>query len=113
MTAVRDGHKKAHIVQRFYFPPDGRHILKEIQSFFNGHIQDIVNIFTLIFNLQSFPIIAFSLTYFARHINISQEVHFNFDDSIPGAGLTTAALDIKTESAFFVSPLFGIHGGGK
>ena len=84
-----------------------------MQRLLHRHIQHIIDAFSFVFYLQSLPVIPFSVTYLAGHVHIRQEMHFNFDNAVSAAGLAAAALYIEAEAAFFVSPGFGVSGGGK
>ncbi len=42
--------------------------------------------------------------HFARHVHIRQKVHLHFRDAVSAAGLTSAALHVKAEPAFGISP---------
>ena len=54
-------------------------------------------------NLQRFSIVAFTLTYFARHIHVRQEVHLDFDNTLAFTGFTTTTFDIERESTWQVA----------
>ena len=49
----------------------------------------------------------------AGHVHVRQEVHFDFQQPVPVAGLATAALDVEAEAAGFVAPELGIVGGAE
>src|SRR5258708_19073687 len=54
-------------------------------------------------DLQGLGIVALDLTDLARHVHIGQEVHLNFDDALPFAGLAPSSLHIKREAARLVA----------
>ena len=43
------------------------------------------------FYFKGLPVISFSLTDFARNIDVGEEVHLDADDPITGTGFTAAA----------------------
>ena len=88
-------------------------MFEELQRLLNRHIQHFVNIFPFIADLQGLTVITLAMADLTGHIDIRQEMHLDLDDTVAGAGLTAATLDIEAEAAFFVAPFLGIHGGCK
>ena len=85
------------------FSADRRHIPQKIPVLLDCHIQDIIDIFVLVFDFQSLSVISFAPAYLTRNINIEQKMHLDLDDSVTAARLTASALDIKAEPTFLVS----------
>ena len=56
---------------------------------------------------QCFAIIAFAEAAIALHINIRQEMHFNFNDTITLASLAAAALDVERKAARLITARLG------
>src|SRR5579875_319790 len=54
-------------------------------------------------DFQSFPIVAAAFASVARHVNIRQKMHFDFQDAVALAGLATAALYIEAETARLIA----------
>jgi len=92
---------------------DPWNILKEFQSFFHCHIQDIGNILALVPYIQGLPVIPLALADLTGHIYIGQEMHLNFENTVPRTRLTPAAFDIKAETPGGIPLHFGIHRIGK
>ena len=86
---------------------------KEVIGFLHRHIQDIIDILPLVANLQGFPVVAFSITNLAWHIDIRQEMHLDLYNTVSGAGLTTSTLHIEGETPLGIASLLGILGTGK
>ena len=86
---------------------------KELVGFLHRHIQDIIDILSLVANLQGFPVVAFSVTNLAGHIDIRQEMHLDLYNTVSGAGLTTSTLHIEGETPLGIASLLGILGAGK
>ena len=57
-------------------------MLKKAQGFLYRHIQYIKDTLFLIFYIQSFPVIALSLTDLTGHIYIGQEMHLDLDNAV-------------------------------
>src|SRR5699024_432792 len=88
-------------------------MVKEFQSLFYCHIQNIIDTFPFVFYLKGFPAIPFSMAHLTGDIYIRKEMHLNFQDSVTAAGLAPAALYIKAESALFIASGFCIRSSGK
>src|SRR5699024_2472790 len=73
-------------------------------------IQHIRNGFPFIAHLERFTVVALSMAYFARHINVRQKMHLNFDNAIPPAGLAASTLHIEAEAAVAIAPHARIRG---
>ena len=102
--------RKPHIIQCRNLPINRRNILKEAHRLLHRHIQDIVNAFSLIANLQSLPIIPLSAADLTGYIDIRKKMHLNLDNSVAAAGLTPAAFYIKTEAPLIISLCLCIRG---
>ena len=94
---------QAYLLQSVQISVNLRHVLKEFQSFMDGHVQNFVDVFIFIFDLQSLAVVAPAVADLAGHVNVRQEVHLDLDDAVSRAGLAAAALDVKAESALLVA----------
>src|SRR5690606_17590998 len=47
--------------------------------------------------------VSFTLTNFTRHIYVREEMHFNLNNTIPAAGFTATAFDVKAEPALLIA----------
>ena len=86
---------QAHILQCFQLMNDRRNMFKKLHRLVNGHIQHIINRLSFIAYFQCFAVISFSLTVFAKHIHVRQEVHFYSLHAGPLTGFTASAFDIE------------------
>src|SRR5437660_6238750 len=55
-------------------------------------------------DLQSFPVVPFALTDLARHVDVWQEVHLNFDDAFAPAGFAAPTFDVEGEATGHIAP---------
>ena len=94
--------------KRIHFFTDRGHRLKEILRHLHSHIQHIRNGLPFEFYLQGFTIVARALAGFTFHIDIRQEVHFNFDHPITLAGLAAPTFDIKRKTPRFIPARLGL-----
>ena len=104
---------ESHIIKGLNFPAYTGNILKKCHSLLHSHIQHVEYILPLIFDLKGFSVVAFSAADFTGDVNIGEEVHLYFNDSVTAAGFTSAALHIEAEPSFFITPCLGILCGSK
>ena len=100
---------KSYIVECRNLPVYGGHIFKEFHCLLDRHIEDIIDAFPFIFDLQRFPVIALAAADLTRHIDIRQEMHLDLDDTVAGARLTAPAFFIEAETSFIVAFCLGIR----
>ncbi|CNV10436.1 Uncharacterised protein [Salmonella enterica subsp. enterica serovar Bovismorbificans] len=92
-----------HVHQRLQLTRQRRNRIKELTRFFNGHIQYFVDGLAFVLNLQRFPVIALAFALVARHVNIRQKVHFDFNDAIALARFAATAAHVEAESPWRVA----------
>lgn len=73
------------------------HLMEEVQSFVDIHIQDLTNRLPSPSDRENFRFIPFSLTQFTRNIGIRQKLEFNLFVSIPITGRAGTFFRIKAE----------------
>ena len=69
-----------------------------MERFINRHVKHISDTFALVQYRKRFTIVARTVAFFARNINVGQEVHFNFQLAVAFAHFTASALGIKREA---------------
>ena len=79
------------------------HRLKELECILDRHVEHFGDVLAFVFNLQRFPVVAFSLTDIAGYVNIRQEVHLNFGNAITLASFASASANIKAEATGLVA----------
>ena len=104
---------KSHFVQCVDLPCDGRNIFEELRSFLHGHIQNIKNALSFIFDIQCLSIITFSAANFARNIHIRKEMHLDLNNTVAAAGLASSAFYVETKTSLVVTFRFCIGCGCK
>ena len=87
--------------------------VKKLKRLVNSHFKDIINALALEFDIKRFAVVSFAAANLARNINISQKVHFDFNDTVALARLASAALDIKRKSVCLVAFFLRLGCGGK
>ena len=87
-----------HLLQHFDFIQNLRHILKELYSTIDGHVQYIGYGFTLIAHFQRLAVISFAVTNLARYQHIGQEIHFDSLVSVTAASLAASSGYIERET---------------
>ncbi len=78
---------------------DLRDILEKLQGILHSHFQNVRNVLPFILHFQCFTIITLAFADLARDIDVWQEMHFDFDNTVSAASLATTALDIKAKAA--------------
>ena len=89
------------VVKRFEFSVNIGYILKKLQTLFDRHIKNFVNVFVLEFNIESFSVVAFAAAHVARNVNIGKKMHFYLDDTVAFAGVAASAVNVEGEPARF------------
>ena len=90
---------QAHIVQRLELTRQARQVLEKLERLVDRHIEHVVHVFAAVCHLQGLAVIAHAAAHLARHINIGQEVHLDFDLAITFARLAAATAHIEAEAA--------------
>ena len=72
-----------------------------------------MDVFALVAHLQGFPVIPLALANLAGDVNVGEEVHFDFQQPVPGARLAPSAPDVEGEPPRAVAPGPGVLGGGE
>ena len=94
---------KTHIVQGLDLPADRRNITEEVQRLLHGHIQHIIDILSLIIDLQRLTVIALPAADLAGYIYVRKEMHLHLQDPVAGTGLAPSALHIKGKPALGIA----------
>ena len=87
------------LYQCFHLIPDARQVFKKLQRLVSGHFQYVCDGFAAIEYLQRFAIVPLAAAHVAGDIDIRQEVHFDFDQTIAAARLAAAALNIEGKAS--------------
>ncbi len=91
----------------------GRDIGKKLECFFDGQIEHLGDIESLIGHLQRFAVVTRAFTDIAGHVYVRQELHFNAVLSLTLAGLAAATFDIETKATWLVATNFAFRHTGK
>ena len=84
------------------------HVLEELHSLIDGHIEHIGDGLALIAYLERLAIITLAMTLLAGHLNIGQEVHLDGLITIAATGFAAATLDIEREAAGLIATDLGL-----
>ena len=88
-------------------------VLEKGEGLLHRHLQNLVDVFALVAHLQGLPVVPLAFAHLAGHVDVGQEVHLDFQQPVPGAGLAPSAPDVEGEPAGAVAPGLGVLGGGK
>lgn len=79
---------------------------EEFNSFINRHVKNLGNIFPFVLDLEGFVVVAAAVASGAGDVDVGEEVHFDFVDTVALAGFAASALNIETEAAGFITAKF-------
>ena len=77
--------------------------VEKFAGFFDGHVEDLADVFAFVLDFEGFAVVAFAVADFAGDVYVGQKVHFDFDDAVALAGFAAAAFDVEGESADVVA----------
>src|SRR6185437_4065022 len=76
---------------------------EEMQCFFHGHIQNIMNILSLVANLENPGFVAGSVAFFAGQLDVGKELHLDGYGSVTLADIAAAAGHVEGEKSRRIS----------
>ena len=94
---------QADLLQCLQFIQNTGNVGEKLTRVIDGHVEDVGNIFALVFDFQRFPVVARTVTNLTGYVHIGQEIHFNADNAIAVAGLAAAAFNIKAKAAGLIA----------
>ena len=63
-----------------------------------------MDVLAFVKDFQRLPVVALSLAFVTRDVDVWQEVHFDLDQTVPLAGFTSPTFDVEAESTWLVTP---------
>ena len=100
---------EANARQRFKFIADRRHGLEEVGAFLERHVEHVGDRLVLERDLQRLAIVALALAFLARHVDVGQEVHLDFQNAVALAFFAAPALDVERKAARLIAARFGFR----
>ncbi len=79
---------------------------EEFNSFINRHVENLGNIFPFVLDFEGFVVVAAAVASGAGDVDVGEEVHFDFVDTVALAGFAASTLNIETETAGFITAKF-------
>src|SRR6202521_5860082 len=89
---------QADVHQGFQLLSNLRNIFEDLQSFLDGHIQQVRDGIAFVTHRKSFGIVAAAATDLTGDIDIGEEIHLNSPQAATLAGFTATALYIEAEA---------------
>src|SRR6476659_6811677 len=80
---------------------------KKFRGLGDRHLHYVTDAAFVVENFERLRIVTFPAAIFAPDVAVGQETHLEFDRSLTGARLTTAALGVKGKTTRAVSPHTG------
>src|SRR6185312_5075074 len=108
--AKRDIHQP-DVLQDLDLPVEVGHVLKEFYRVVYGHVQHVADGFSLIPDLERFPVIPAAIAFFAMHVDVRQEIHFYDTHSAALADIATSAFDIEGKAPRVIAADPGLGNG--
>ncbi len=69
------------------------------EGFFDGHVEDVVDVFALVLDLEDGGFVAGSVALFAGKLDVGEELHLDGDGAVAFADIAAAAGDVEGEVA--------------
>src|ERR671918_895882 len=76
---------------------------EEVRGLAHTHLEYLSDVFSLVADCQRLAVVALSLTNFARHIDVGEEMHLDLDRSFARAWFTATTANIEREPAGLVA----------
>ena len=102
-----------HIHQGFQLVSNVGHIFKEGVGLVYGHVENIGDVTSFVFDFQGVPVKAKSPAGFTGHVHVGKKMHLYLDDPVTVACLTSSPPHVEAETPGFVTPYSGIREHGK
>ena len=78
------------------------------ESFFDGHVEDVVDVLAFVLNIEDGGFVTCSITFFTGELDVGQELHLDRDGAVAFADVATAAGDVEGEVTGAEATTFGI-----
>ena len=72
-----------------------------------------MDVLALVLHFQGLPVVALAFAHLTGDVDVRQEVHFNLQQAVSGAGLAPAPLHVEGEPPGAIPPGLGVRGGGE
>ena len=99
---------QADVYKRLQIAVNGRDRLEELGRLRDRHVQHFCDVLALVAHFKGFAVVACAAADLARHVNIGQEVHLDFDGAVTTTRLTAPALDVEGEAPRLVAAHLGL-----
>ena len=83
-------------------------LTKNDQRFADGQLQDVVNVFAVIANLENAALEARAAAFFADQFHVGEKLHFDGDGAVALAGFAAAAGHVEGKMAGGVAAALGV-----
>src|ERR1700733_13592183 len=83
------------------------------KGFFDGHVEDVVDALALVLDVEDLGFVTCAVTFFARELDVGEELHLDGDGAVTFADVTAAAGNVKGEVARAKAAAFGVGLGGE
>ena len=101
------------IVQHLQALHQARRRVEEVHRLAHRELQHLVDVQTVVANIQNAALVARALALFADQFHVGQELHLHRDRAIALAGFAAAARNVERKVARRVAALLGFARGGE
>src|SRR5882757_6500711 len=83
------------------------------EGLFDGHVEDVVDAFAFVLDVEDLGFVTSSVTFFAGELNVGEELHLDGDGAVAFADVAAAAGDVEGEVAGAEAAALGVGLGGE
>ena len=87
--------RQSHVQQGVEFVFDDRDGVEELRRHFHRHAQHVVDVFSLVADVEGLAVITLALAQVAGHVDIRQEMHLHLDEPVTLTGLAAPAAYVE------------------
>ncbi len=78
------------------------------EGFLDGHVEDVVDVFAFVADVEDGGFVACSVTFFAGELDVGEELHLDGDGAVAFADVAAAAGDVEGEVPWAEAAALGV-----
>ena len=86
---------QTYVHQGLQFARYGGDGIEKFAGFFDGHVEDLADVFAFVLDFEGFAVVAFAVADFAGDVHVGQEVHFDFNYAVAWQASQRPPLTLK------------------
>ena len=92
---------------------DFRDVAEKREGFPHGHLQHVVDVFSMEFDVEDAALETRAAAFFANQLDVGEELHFDGDSAVALAGLTAATRNVEGKMPGGVAAALGVGSFGE